>query len=282
VKSFRIALILAFVFAAVACQRADQPPTLPSQDRTPAVELESQINGRSVNLSPVEVYFSPRGGCTDAVVRELKAAKRSVLIQAYSFTSRRIAKAILEAHERGVDVSAIFDKSNWTKNYSAADFAQHSDIPVLIDGNHVIAHNKVIIIDGQVVITGSFNFTRAAEESNAENLLVIRDKSIAEKYTANWKEHAQHSQRYGRTAAVQPGAVGNGDGQPDAVGDADGPLDPPAQEASVGYVASKNSGVFHRADCKDGKTIRPKNLIHFDTRDEAIQSGRTPCKLCNP
>ena len=71
---------------------------------------------------------------------------------------------------------------------------RNSGVPVLIDSEHEIAHNKVMIIDSQVVITGSFNFTKQAEERNAENLLVIRDKLLAEQYTANWKLHADHSQ----------------------------------------------------------------------------------------
>ena len=66
----------------------------------------------------------------------------------------------------------------------------------MIGDKHAIAHNKVMVIDGQTVITGSFNFAKAAEESNAENLLVIHDESLAEKYTANWKAHAEHSERY--------------------------------------------------------------------------------------
>jgi phosphatidylserine/phosphatidylglycerophosphate/cardiolipin synthase-like enzyme len=72
----------------------------------------------------------------------------------------------------------------------------HSNIPVKIDAAHAIAHNKVIVIDEEIVITGSFNFTKAAEEKNAENLLVIRDKKLAERYTENWQEHERHSEAY--------------------------------------------------------------------------------------
>jgi phosphatidylserine/phosphatidylglycerophosphate/cardiolipin synthase-like enzyme len=67
---------------------------------------------------------------------------------------------------------------------------------VKIDVQHAIAHNKVMIIDGETVITGSFNFTKAAEENNAENLLVIRDKKLAERYERNWQEHERHSEVY--------------------------------------------------------------------------------------
>jgi len=69
-------------------------------------------------------------------------------------------------------------------------------IPVKIDAQHAIAHNKVMIIDGETVITGSFNFTKRAEENNAENLLVIHDRKLAERYTKNWQDHERHSEVY--------------------------------------------------------------------------------------
>jgi len=147
-------------------------------------------------LPPIEVRFSPKGGCTEAIVREIESAQSSILIQAYSFTSAPIAKAVVEAHKRGVHVEVILDSSKKTEKYSEADFLHNSRVPVLIDSEHAIARNKVMIIDGQVVITGSFNFTNQAEHSNAENLLVIRDKILADQYAANWKLHAEHSERY--------------------------------------------------------------------------------------
>ncbi len=146
--------------------------------------------------SSIEVYFSPRGGCTEAIVRELGNAQSSVLVQAYSFTSAPIAKALVAAHQRGVRVEVILDSSQKSDKYSAADFLANMGIPTRLDGQHAIAHNKVMIIDNRVVITGSFNFTRSAETSNAENLLVIRDAVLAERYTANWLEHAAHSDPY--------------------------------------------------------------------------------------
>jgi phosphatidylserine/phosphatidylglycerophosphate/cardiolipin synthase-like enzyme len=217
------------------------------------------------SLPPIEVYFSPKGGCTEAVVKELNAAKDSVLVQAYSFTSVPIAKALVDAHKRGVKIQVILDKSQRTEKYSSADFVQHAGIPIRIDDKHAIAHNKVMVIDGQIVITGSFNFTKAAEESNAENLLVIRDKEIADKYAANWKIHADHSEVYeekvkGYSETVQQTAP--------AVAD--------------GYVASKNSAVFHKADCKSAAKISEKNLIHYATREEAITAGKKPCAECKP
>jgi len=144
----------------------------------------------------IEVYFSPKGGCTEAIVAELGNAKKIVLVQAYSFTSAPIAKALVDSHKRGVDVRVILDKSQRSEKYSSADFVAHAGILTFIDAKHAIAHNKIMVIDGETVLTGSFNFTRAAEQKNAENLLVIRDRALAERYTANWNAHAEHSERY--------------------------------------------------------------------------------------
>jgi len=142
------------------------------------------------------VYFSPNAGCTDAIVKEIKAASSVIRVQAYSFTSKPIAEALMDAHKRGVDVQVILDKSQRTANYSSADFIAHAGIPTFIDAEHAIAHNKIIIIDNNTVITGSFNFTKAAEEKNAENLLVLKDSRLADGYMGNWKCHLDHSEKY--------------------------------------------------------------------------------------
>lgn len=143
-----------------------------------------------------EVRFSPDGGCTAAIVRELAAAKTSIHVQAYSFTSTPIAKALAEAKARGVDVRVILDKSQRTEKYSGADFIAHADIPVLIDVQPAIAHSKVMIIDAGVVITGSFNFTTSAETRNVENVLVLRSAELAAAYIANWQARAAVSVGY--------------------------------------------------------------------------------------
>ena len=143
-----------------------------------------------------QVYFSPMGGCTDAIVQEISQAKQEILVQSYSFTSKDIAKALVAAHKRGVRTVIILDKSNQSKRYSAADFTFNMGIPTYIDAKHATAHNKVMIIDKETVITGSFNFTKAAEQRNAENLLILYSKELAERYIDNWNRHKLHSQEY--------------------------------------------------------------------------------------
>jgi phosphatidylserine/phosphatidylglycerophosphate/cardiolipin synthase-like enzyme len=90
-----------------------------------------------------EVYFSPRGGATEAIIRELNKAKNTILVQAYSFSSAPIAKALLNAHKRGVKIEVILDKSQKTQKYSSATFLYNQGIPVKIDAHHAIAHNIV-------------------------------------------------------------------------------------------------------------------------------------------
>ena len=148
------------------------------------------------NVDVTNVCFSPHGGCTEAIVNQIDNAKSEILIQAYSFTSAPIAKAIVNAHKRGVHVEIILDKSNKSEKYSAGDFIVHTGVTTYIDSQHAIAHNKIMIIDKETVITGSFNFTKAAEEKNAENLLIIRSKKLSEIYIDNWYKHKEHSEKY--------------------------------------------------------------------------------------
>ena len=150
----------------------------------------------AATAADIQVYFSPKGGCTEAVVENLQKATNNILVQAYSFTSAPIAKALVDAHRRGVKVTVILDKSQRTERYSEADFLLHADIPTFIDAKHAIAHNKIMVIDGKTILTGSFNFTKAAEMNNSENLLVIQDTALAAKYTANWQAHLKHSEEY--------------------------------------------------------------------------------------
>lgn len=180
---------------------------LPSAQSLPSIPNLPDLPGIPKGLIPgtgasteapapsIQVYFSPNGGCTDAIVRELNAAQSVVLVQAYSFTSVPVAAALKAAHDRGVDVRVILDKSQRTERYSGLTFLQHAGIPVWIDAAHAIAHNKVICIDGQTTIGGSFNYTSSAEFHNAENLLIIHDSELTAAYMRNWQAHLVHSEK---------------------------------------------------------------------------------------
>ncbi|HET6250397.1 MAG TPA: phospholipase D family protein [Tepidisphaeraceae bacterium] len=142
----------------------------------------------------INAFFSPNGGCTDAIVTELSKATKSIDVQAYSFTSPPLAQALVDANNRGVMVRIVLDKGQRTDHYSSATFFLNHHVPVYIDDQHAIAHNKIMLIDGKVLITGSFNFTRASEDRNAENLLIIHDRpKLLAAYVGNFEHHFGHS-----------------------------------------------------------------------------------------
>ena len=106
---------------------------------------------------------------------------------AYSFTDPQIVAALIEAHNRNLQVELILDNSNLKSKNNFLQQLLNANIKVQIDKPQGIAHNKVIIIDDRIVITGSYNYSNAAYKRNAENLLIINDTRLAEDYLSNWQ-----------------------------------------------------------------------------------------------
>jgi hypothetical protein len=207
----------------------------------------------------VAVYFSPRGGATAAVVHELNSAQTQVLMQAYGFTSAPIAKALVDAHKRGVKILAVLDKSNATDKYSAATFLNNVGMQPLIDDQHAIAHSKVMVIDSTTIITGSFNFTKKAEESNVENLLVIKDApELVTAYEANIQAHAAHAHPYRRGGSSPR----------------------PATEATGDVHGNRHSKVYRVPGCQGYAGMRPASVVPFATEAAAQQAGYRRAKNC--
>lgn len=146
------------------------------------------------------VDFSPGGAGEALILDAIAAARSSIRVQAYSFSDRRIQRALGAAKARGVDVEVILDKTDtesYERHQPVAEVIAAEGIPVWIDGSVRIAHNKVMIIDSADVITGSYNFTYAAAYDNAENLLYIRNApALAREYLANWNWRRSCSQPY--------------------------------------------------------------------------------------
>jgi len=143
------------------------------------------------------VYFSPKGGAMQAIQWEINHAKKYIDVQGYLITTNEIVKPLREAQARGVKVQIILDSNNLAGEFSAAAFFSDGELPVWQDDKHKEAHNKIMLFDGETIITGSFNFTDQAENTNAENLLVIRKKpKLYSAYLANFEEHLAHSERY--------------------------------------------------------------------------------------
>ncbi|MBY0528185.1 MAG: phospholipase D family protein [Gemmataceae bacterium] len=174
------------------------------------VFLVRGVYHRFVKPLAVLVHFSPKGGCTDAVVRELASARHEILVQAYSFTSKPIAEALVEAKGRGVHVDILLDHSNEHETHTElGDLLSQGMVP-LIDKHHAIAHNKIMLIDGHTLVTGSFNFTNQAEHQNAENLLILKHhRELVRSYRQNFLEHKGHCE----PATIIKGGQGSGGGQ---------------------------------------------------------------------
>lgn len=148
----------------------------------------------------IEVLFSPDGGCQERIITEVAKAKKRVRVQMYIFNSKPIADAIIAAHKRGVDCEIISDKSEETKVYGRLPVLKRAGVTVLLDGEHEVANNKIMLIDDHTIITGSYNYTKAAEEKNAENLLIIKNcPEVFADYSANYEAHKAHSRAHQRS-----------------------------------------------------------------------------------
>jgi phosphatidylserine/phosphatidylglycerophosphate/cardiolipin synthase-like enzyme len=133
-----------------------------------------------------DVYFSPKGGCAEAVIYWIGRANQSVHVLMYIFTLDSIADALISAHKRGVEVRVVLDKS---QSYSQYGVLRAAGIEVRNDTNwEGILHDKIAVIDNTVVLTGSFNWTTTAENNNNENLIVIRSFEVASRYESEFQK----------------------------------------------------------------------------------------------
>jgi len=130
----------------------------------------------------VQTMFAPDDPVTDRIVERLAGARERVDLMAFAFTSDPIGDALLTARDRGVAVRAVMESRNAKGTGSEFERMRGAGIDIHADGNCYIMHHKVIVIDGRTVITGSFNFTRGAQEQNDENVLIVEDAGLAARY----------------------------------------------------------------------------------------------------
>ena len=149
-------------------------------------QVTREVNPVLIGSGKVATCFTPPSGCGTVIANLISKAEESIYVQAYGFTSGEIAKALINASNRGVKVRVLLDKSNIGAKYSKMRDLRKAGIEVLIDEVSGIAHNKIIIIDASLVITGSFNFTTSADIRNTENVIIIKDKQVAQRYLQNW------------------------------------------------------------------------------------------------
>lgn len=150
----------------------------------------------------IEVAFSPEQDVAGLIITAISKARKQILVQSFSFTHKDIAQALISAHQRGVDVKLIADREQSQRmERDKVSRMAIANVPVWLDGEHQSAHNKVMVIDAGtpdvVIITGSYNFTFAAQFKNAENLLLLRGNNmLAQRYRDNWQQHWSHAKRW--------------------------------------------------------------------------------------
>lgn len=145
----------------------------------------------------IEVAFSPNGGAAETVIRTLDEAQKNIRVQAYLLTNADITHALIRAEKRGVDVKVILDKNQETDKDTTAKELIRNHIQVKVDHAFHIAHNKIMITDNINVVTGSFNFTKAAQQKNAENVIVVRgNQAFADLYIRNWEWRWADTQKF--------------------------------------------------------------------------------------
>jgi phosphatidylserine/phosphatidylglycerophosphate/cardiolipin synthase-like enzyme len=149
----------------------------------------------------IEVAFAPRDDTEKVVIELIRSARKSLEVQAYAFTSRSIADALVAAQRRGVHVEVLADaQMNRRGKGNAIGRLLAAGVPVAFETRYNAAHNKVIIVDAEgprcALLTGSYNFTWSANNRNAENLLIVREHcELARAYRANWLRHRKEATR---------------------------------------------------------------------------------------
>lgn len=133
-----------------------------------------------------EICFTPGENCAKKITDKIDQAKKEILLQAYNFTDISIANSLALAKTRGVDIRVILDKSQLKAKNSLLLYFISNNVKLFIDNKPAVAHNKLIIIDRHIVVGGSYNFTYAAKNKNAENIVIIDDHKFAEKYINYW------------------------------------------------------------------------------------------------
>lgn len=132
--------------------------------------------------SPIEIYFASEDDVIGPIIRAVGAARSQIRFMTFSFTENTLGDAMLARHEQGLSVEGVFETTGSGTEFSNMNRMFCAGVPVFRDGNSFAMHHKVIIIDDDTVITGSFNFSNNAVSRNDENLIIIRNRDIASLY----------------------------------------------------------------------------------------------------
>lgn len=189
--------VLCLAWLAVASAHAFDP-----RPGGPAAESGTRIHAAS---GTVEVLFTPWDDAEGAILRAMQGARKVIYVQAFLFTSRTLARALIEAKMRGIAVEVMVDREQTERgeNSQVPQLAA-AGIPVALEVRYAAAHNKIILVDpadaAGAVVTGSYNYTYSAQARNAENVVILRgNPAVASAYLANWKRHRAGAVSYERS-----------------------------------------------------------------------------------
>ena len=181
----------------------------------------------------------------------------------------------MRAKDRGVDVKVCLDEEQPHYEYTKSKFLENKGVNIRLISGSGIMHNKFCIIDDSITITGSYNWTVSADLRNDENVLIIKSRELARRYREQfnkfWDGTYIDTCEYKDKNRLEKLPV------------ATGVTLPVAKFSFKGkYVGHKKSKKFHKPECMWAKKIKPENQIWFNNRQEAIDKGYIPCKVCKP
>lgn len=134
---------------------------------------DSPISIKAPEISEIQICFSPNADCEKMLIDLISSATESVKVMAYGFTSDEISGAVKNSFDKGIDVKIIIDSARYKTKLNSGKVLKAAGVDVRTDKPRGIAHNKVIIIDDSILITGSYNYTKSASTRNLENIIVL-------------------------------------------------------------------------------------------------------------
>ncbi len=187
-------LVLGFVVGVVVGSSGRSTVTVTETFRT--LVTTTEVVGRTVTLTETvtqtggqigAVCFSRTMDCASIIISLIDSAQQSVLVAVFSFTSNPLADALIRAHQRGVEVRVVIEMEQANVRGSEYERLRSAGVAVRLDGNSDLMHHKFMVVDGRVVVTGSYNWSAAAEDRNDENIVVIYGEEIAALYSREFE-----------------------------------------------------------------------------------------------
>jgi phosphatidylserine/phosphatidylglycerophosphate/cardiolipin synthase-like enzyme len=239
-----------------ALRRINQPRALVSS----AAALFVLLVAMQAAGAEIQACFAPPlpGGCDPlaTILHEIDSARTTIRLQMYSLTVREIVQALIRAATRAVDVRIIVDRGQFHEDRNDSlrvEALASAGVPVLVDTVPGLMHNKIMVIDSETVLTGSFNYTWGAEHWNAENLLVVHDPALAAEYLRNWNQRAAQS-------------------HPLMTGGIDSSVRP--------VIGNRRTMIYQSPGCRFYDKIALRNRVEFPDAQAAEAAGYRPAKNC--